>query len=52
MAASLRERPSITGKDADRLISRITENNIKHQKLVERMVAKNSHAKDLRVRTK
>jgi hypothetical protein len=52
MAVSLRERPSISGKDADRLMKKIAENNLHHQKLVEQMVKEKLHAKNTGVRAK
>jgi hypothetical protein len=44
MAVSLRERPSITGKDADRLMKKINQNNINHQKLVDKMIKEKLNA--------
>lgn len=39
MAVSLRERPEIMGKDAERLMKKIKRNNHNHQLLVKRMVS-------------
>ncbi|WP_165452213.1 hypothetical protein [Paenibacillus thalictri] len=36
MAASMRERPHITGKDADKLIARINHNSNNMRKKIER----------------
>jgi hypothetical protein len=52
MAVSLRERPEINGKDADRLMRKIASNNSSHHLLVQRMVAEKLNEQKTRIRPK
>lgn len=53
MAVSMRERPIVTGKDAEQFLNRVRANNANMRKTLERkMVAANSHAKAIEYRAK